>query len=458
MFAAKVKSPFVILLAIIILGALFISLSEDEPVVKVASDYSLNIKNWQTDNGSKVIFVQADELPMLDVRVVFDAGSARDGKQPGLASFTNMMLDLGAGEWNTNEIAERMDSIGASIGTSALRDMAVVSLRSLTDKVILTKAMDTLAAVLHTPRFPETEMARERKQVLISLKNKQQSPGDIVEELFYKNLYGDHAYATPVLGTVDSVKAFSRNDLVGFYKKYYVASNAVIAMVGAIDEKQAREIANRLSNGLGKGQHAPALPAVPHKQHTDVVTQHHPSTQTHILAGQAGMMRGDKDYFPLYVGNHILGGSGFGSRIVEEIREKRGLAYSSYSYFLPMRQTGPFIMGLQTRNGQAKEALQILNKTLTDFIEQGPTADELDHSKKNITGGFPLRIDSNKDITEYLALIGFYDLPLDYLQSFNRNVLSVTREQIMDAFKRRVNPTNLLTVMVGNMEQAKQAK
>jgi len=455
MFAAKVKSPFVILLAIIIFGALFISLSEDDPVVKVESDYSLDIKSWQTDAGSKVIFVQADELPMLDVRVVFDAGSARDGKQAGLASFTNMTLDLGAGKWSTNEIAERLDSIGASISTSALRDMAVVSLRSLTDTDILTKAMDTFVAVLHEPRFPQAEIARAGKQVLISLKSKQQNPGDIAEELFYKNLYGDHPYATPVLGTEKSVKALSRNDLIGFYKKYYVASNAVIAMVGAVDETQARKIANRLSQGLAKGQHAPALPKVPAKPQSEMVSHQHPSTQTHILSGQVGMMRGDKDYFALYVGNHILGGSGFGSRIVEEIREKRGLAYSSYSYFIPMRNRGPFIMGLQTRNTQAKEALQLLKQTLSDFIEQGPTAEELDHSKKNITGGFPLRIDSNKDITEYLALIGFYDLPLDYLQTFNQTVLAVTREQIMDAFKRRVNPENLVTVMVGNMEQAK---
>ena len=455
MFAAKVKSPFIILLAIIAFGVLFIGLSDKEPVVKVESDYTLNIKSWQTDNGSKVIFVQADELPMLDVRVVFDAGSARDGKQPGLASFTNMMLDLGAGKWNTNEIAERLDSIGASISTSALRDMAVVSLRSLTDKDILAKALDTFAAILHEPLFPESEVERERKQVLIALKSKQQDPGEIAEELFYKTLYGDHPYASPVLGTAESVRAFTRNDLLGFYKKYYVASNAVIAMVGAVDEAQARAIADRLSVGLDKGQHAEPIGRVAATSRGELVTHEHPSTQTHILAGQVGMKRGDEDYFALYVGNHILGGSGFGSRIVEEIREKRGLAYSAYSYFIPMRDKGPFILGLQTRNTQAEQALQLLKQTLSEFIEQGPTAEELDHAKKNITGGFPLRIDSNKDITEYLAVIGFYDLPMDYLQTFNQKVLAVTRNQIQDAFKRRVQPDKLVTIMVGNLQQAK---
>jgi zinc protease len=175
----------------------------------------------------------------------------------------------------------------------------------------------------------------------------------------------------------------------------------------------------------------------------------HPSKQTHILVGQEGSMRGDKDYFALYVGNHILGGGGFGSRIVEEIREERGLAYSSYSYFSPMRKKGPFIMGLQTKNGQAEEALSVLMKTLRTFIQEGPSEEELVSSKKNITGGFALRLDSNKDITEYVAMMGFYDLPLDYLATFNDRVEAVSVADIKDAFQRRVHPDEMVIVMVG---------
>ena len=161
------------------------------------------------------------------------------------------------------------------------------------------------------------------------------------------------------------------------------------------------------------------------------------------------MKRGDADYFDLYVGNHILGGGGFGSRIMKVIRDENGLAYSCYSYFLPMREDGPFIMGLQTKNESRDQALELLDKTLREFIEQGPTADELAHAKMNITGGFPLRIDSNKDIVEYIAMLGFYDLPLDYLNTFNSKVSAVTLESIKDAFARRVEPGKLLTVTVG---------
>lgn len=458
MFAMNVKSPLTLLLAIILAGGIFVWLSEHRIVPEPVSEHAFNIKSWQTQNGAKVVFVQANELPMLDVQVVFDAGSARDGGQPGLANFTLDMLDKGAGDWSTDQIAERIDSIGADIGGSATRDMTVLSLRCLTDEAIQKKALATLQTIIQQPQFPEHELERERKQLMIALQNEQQSPGDIADKLFYKNLYGRHPYASPVDGDLDSIKKLDRDALVRFYKQYYVASNAVIALVGAIDEARAREIAEQLTSGLARGTKAERIAAVPELDKAVAVNHQYPSTQTHVMVGQPGMSRGDKDYFALYVGNHILGGSGFSSRIVEEVREKRGLAYSSYSYFLPMRVKGPFLMGLQTKNGQTAEALQVLRETLDRFIKDGPTEEELDHAIKNITGGFPLRIDSNKDIVGYTAMLGFYDLPLDYLQTFNRNIRQVTREQIMQAFRTRIHPEHMVTVMVGDLSKAQTTK
>jgi len=175
----------------------------------------------------------------------------------------------------------------------------------------------------------------------------------------------------------------------------------------------------------------------------------HPSSQTHILIGQPGMRRDDPDYFALYVGNYVLGGGGLVSRLNAEVREKRGLSYSVYSYFLPMAQQGPFQMGLQTRNDQADEALKVLRATLAQYVTEGPTAAELEAAKKNITGGQALRIDSNRKILEYLAVIGFYDLPLDYLETFNAKVEALTLDRIHDAFERRLQPERMLTVRVG---------
>ena len=409
----------------------------------------LTIENWQTKNGARVLYVHAPQLPMVDVRIVFDAGSARDQGRAGLASCTNSLLNHGAGKWNTNALAERFDSVGAQFSNSAARDMAVLQLRSLTDAPLLEKAISTMTAIVNQPHFDKAELGRLRKQVLISLKNQLQSPGTIADKAFYRTLYQQHPYATPTAGELETVKAITRKDILAFYKQYYVGRNAVVAIVGALDKNEAKQMAERLVGNLPAGNRAPALPEVKALLQAKVVQDTYPSTQTHILVGQPGMRRGDPDYFDLYVGNHILGGGGFGSRIMKVIRDENGLAYSAYSYFLPMREDGPFVMGLQTKNESRDQALSLLDKTLREFIEQGPTEDELLHAKKNITGGFPLRIDSNRDIVEYIAMLGFYDLPLDYLNTFNSKVNAVSLESIKDAFARRVDPGKLLTVTVG---------
>ena len=420
--------------------------------VSIENVKPLSIQSWESDRGAKVMYVYAPQLPMIDIRLVFDAGSARDGDKPGLAMMTNSMLDLGAGQWSTDEIAERFDSVGAQFSTDSMRDMAILSLRSLTEKAWLDKSIETLNAIITQPVFDKDELERVRKQVMISLRNHEQSPGTIASKIFYKTLYQGHPYATPVMGNMDSIKAISRDQLLDFYKKYYVAENAVIAIVGDVKKDQAEDLVEEILKGLPSGKPAKQIASPGSLSEASIIHVEHPSTQTHILVGQPGMKRGDKDYLALYVGNHILGGSGFGSRIVEEIREKRGLAYSSYSYFTPMRVEGPFVMGLQTANNNKDEALKILDEVLREFIDKGPTEEELIHSKKNITGGFALKVDSNKDIISYLGMIGFYDLPTTYLETFNDRVEAITLEQIKDAFKRRVNPDSLVTITVGSKQ------
>ena len=161
------------------------------------------------------------------------------------------------------------------------------------------------------------------------------------------------------------------------------------------------------------------------------------------------MRRLDPDYFPLWVGNYILGGGGFNSRFTQEVREKRGLSYSVYSSFAPYRESGSFTIGLQTRRDQAEAALQVLGVTLRDFVANGPTPAELEGAKQHIIGGFALRTDSNRKILDYLAVIGFYGLPLDWLEQFPQRVAQVTAEEVRDAFRRRIDPDRLATVVVG---------
>jgi len=423
--------------------------------VQPAADAGPAIQHWTTSNGARVYFVPAPELPIVDIRIVFDAGSAKDAGKGGVAQLTNSLLGTGAGALNADQIAERFEGVGAQFGSDAQRDMAVVSLRSLTtDRALLDPALDTLTLVLTQPTFPADDFERERKRVLIALRAQEESPAEIANKAFFKLVYGDHPYALPPLGSEDSVKALTRDDVKSFYDRYYVGRNATLAIVGALDRAGAEQLAERVIGKLPAGAAPTIVPPVTPVAEPKSERINYPSEQTHVLMGQPGVTREDPDYFALYVGNHVLGGSGLVSRISDEVREKRGLSYNSYSYFVPMRAQGPFIAGLQTRNDQAEQALTVLRDTVRDFMNKGPKDTELTAAKKNLKGGFALRLDSNGKIVENLAMIGFYRLPLDYLDTFIPKVEAVGAKEIRDAFQRRINPERMVTVMVGGAAAA----
>jgi zinc protease len=407
------------------------------------------IEHWQTIGGSRVYYVHTEGLPMADIQVVFNAGSASDGQQFGLSALTADLLDTGAGKWNADEIAQRFESVGAQFGVSSSMDTTTVSLRTLTDKTLFDKALETMQVILTKPAFNQADFKREQRRTLSGLKQQEESPAALASIAFYNALYGTHPYAHPESGVIKTVSAFKAADIRHFYQKSYVADNAIVVIVGALSKQQAEQTAEQLLAGLPLGKRPETLPdvAMPLK-----ATQQHiefPSSQTHVLVGLPGSYRKDPDYFNLYVGNHILGGSGLVSKLFDEIRENRGLAYSASSNFMPMLKPGPFLISLQTRNDQTAQALQVLNQTLADFINKGPTEVELTAAKKNITGGFAMRFDTNKELAGYVAMIGFYEMPLDYLDTFQQKTEQVTVASITDAFKRRVNPQLLQTITVG---------
>lgn len=424
--------------------ALIVSLSS------FSADAIPDIKKWQTVNGAKVLYVPSMGLPMVDIRVVFDAGSARDNGISGLAALTNGLLAEGAGGQSAQELAESFESVGAEFENDSLRDMAIVGVRTLTEKEYLDKAVTTLTMLMTRPDFKQKEFERELARMKVAVDARKQSPASIAEEAFYRAVYGDHPYAEPSGGTEESLERLSLDDIRAFYQQYYVAKNAVIVIVGAMDESQAREISNTLSTGLTAGEKPLPLPKVPHLTDEQIIHIEYPSKQSHIFVGQPGMRRGDEDYFALYIGNHPFGGSGFASRLVETIREQRGLAYSVYSYFSPMREDGPFMMGMQTRADQTDEAVSLLKSELVKYIKEGPGEQELKDSISNVTGSFPLDLDGNSKLLGYLAMIGFYDLPEDYLHTFIANVEAVSRKDIKEALKRRIDADKMVTVIVGN--------
>ena len=411
-----------------------------------------DIQTWQTDNGAKVLFVPATEIPMLDIRIVFDAGSARDDGESGLALLTNGLLAEGAAGRDAQQIAEAFESVGAQLNYDAARDMATVGVRSLTESRFLKSAIAGLTMVLTQPDFPEEAFQRELNRMKVAVKARQQSPSAIASEAFDAAVFGDHPYARPVSGDAESLEQITLDDVRGFYKKYYVARNATIAIVGNVNRKQAEELVSTVVSTLPAGEKPAEIPPVKPMTESKNIVIEYPSAQSHIFVGQPGMRRGDPDYFALYLANHSFGGSGFASRLVEVIREENGLAYSVYSYFSPLRQNGAFTMGMQTKSEQTEKALSLLESELKKYVSEGPGDEELAASVSNVTGGFPLKIDSNGKLLGYLMMIGFYDLPLDYIDNFIDNIKSVDKGQINDALKRRIQPDKMVTVVVGKQQ------
>jgi zinc protease len=409
----------------------------------------VKIEQWQTRQGARVLYVQSQSLPLVDIQLLFDAGSARDGQQYGLAALTSDLLDTGAGQWNADQIAQRLEKVGAKFSTSAGTDSATLTLRSLTEPALFNQALDTMHLILTQPRFADSDFQREKNQTLAGLKQREESPAALAHLAFDKAVFGTHPYAYATTGYLNSVSALTSADLKRFYQRYYVAANATIAIVGNLNRTQAEQTAEKLLQGLPVGQKPDPLPEVnlPSKANQQVIT--FPSSQTHILIGLPGVTRKNDDYIPLYVGNYVLGGGSLVSQLFNEVREKRGLAYSASSYLSPMVKSGAFVIGLQTKNEQTQQALTVVNDTVNNFINQGVTDEELAAAKKNITGGFVLRFDTNAKLLGYVSMIGFYDLPLDYLDTFPQRVEAVTAAQIKEAFTRRIRANVFQTVTVG---------
>ena len=423
--------------------------------VATAASATPAIQHWQSASGAKVLFVENHDIPMLDVSVSLPAGSSFDSAdKSGVAGLTHHLLDLGAEGLSEDDIARGMADIGAQFGGGFDPDRASVSLRTLSSSAERDKALDIMARVLQHPLFPEEILAREKARLIASLKEDETKPESIADKAFQKALYGTHPYGFPVSGEVASVEKITAQDLRAFHAAHYRASTAVVAIMGDVSRTQAEAIAEKLTEKLPAGTAPAALPNVTMRISASEQRIAHPASQSHILIGVPGMSRNDPDYFPLYVGNHILGGGGFVSRLMNEVREKRGMAYSVYSYFMPLKQPGAFQIGLQTKKEQADEALQLVRDTLAKFIANGPTEKELIAARQNIVGGFPLRIDSNRKIIDYLSIIGFHDLPLTYLDDFTRKVEQVSVAQIRDAFARRIDPRAMATVIVGAPEEA----
>jgi len=409
----------------------------------------LDIMHWTTPEGAKVLFAQTKGLPMLDISLNFDAASSRDGAKFGLATLTNSLLGTASKYHSQEQIIELFESVGAQFSTHSLKDMAIVSLRTLTRQNNLRKALDILTEVVTQPVFKHKYLNREKKQTLRSIKAIQQSPASIASLAFDKAVFAGHPYEHAKIGTKASLANISTLDLTQHYQTYYVAKNLTIALVGDISKTKAKQIARQISHGLNSGKKAQSNPLVKALKKSQNIHIEFPSKQTHLLIGQTGINRAHSDYYSLYLGNHILGGSGLTSILSDEIREQKGLAYSVVSYFTKMKSNGSFLIKLQTKNDQADQAQKIAIKTLKNFLNHPISKQQLQDGKDNIAGVFALEMASNANILTHLSIIGFYGLPFDYLSRFTNKIKNISTKDIQMAFNRLINMDKLIILGVG---------
>jgi zinc protease len=419
---------------------------------------ALQIQHWTLANGARVYFVENHTIPVLDMSVEFDAGSRRDPEgKTGVSGLANAMLARGLREarmdngtrepvLNEAQISEAFADIAAQRGGGSGSDRAGASLRTLSGKAERDAAVQMLGRLLAQPSFPADLLARDKARVIASIRESLTKPESIAQRAFSRAAYGMHPYGREE--TVESVQAISREDLVAFHAAHYVANHAVVAIMGDVSRADADAIARELTRRLPQGAALAALPPTPPARAVEDWIAH-PASQSHVLIGAPALERGDPDFFALTVGNYVLGGGGFVSRLTREVREKRGLAYSVYSYFSPLAQPGPFQIGLQTQRAETANALKVVRDTLADYLRNGPTEAELKAAKDNLVGGFSLRIDSNRKILDNLAVIGFYGLPLDYLDTWTANVERVSVADIRAAFGRKLAIERMATVVVG---------
>jgi zinc protease len=427
--------------------------------LQATASAAIPIQQWTQANGAQVYLVESPAIAMLDVQIDFDAGTRRDpAAQAGLASMATAMLDKGLEARNgepamgENALSEAWADLGAQFGASATGERLGFSLRSLTDPELLDKAVALAARQIAEPSFPNAIWQRERERMVASLKESYTKPGSIIARAYAKAVYGTHPYGYEV--TEATLARISVADMRAFYSAGVVACRARISMVGAVTRAQADAIAARLLSRLPQVPCAglPPLPQVPEVAPLAQAEEKRipfDSAQAHVLMGQPGFKRADPDYFALTVGNYILGGGGFVSRLTAEVREKRGLTYGVYSYFSPGLHAGSFTVGLQTRPDQTDPAVKLVREVVKDFVTNGPTEAELKAAKDNLVGGFALRIDSNRKLLDNIASIAWNGLPLDYLDTWTQQVDKVTVADIKAAFARKLQPEKMVTVILG---------
>ena len=417
----------------------------------------LPIEKLDSFRGAQAFLVQTKALPMVDIEISIDAGDRYDpALKSGLATVAGQLMNYGAksnaGLLTEAQIADEIADLGANLTVSVGGERAVMRIRTLSRKDLRDRAVQLASAMLSAPTYDAKILVREKQRMTTALLESDTKPESVLDRRFRKAVYGDYPLANSP--STQSIANINATDLKQFHKQFYRGDRMIVSIVGDVSKAEAAEIVQSLFQKVPQsGSPIAKLPEF-NRSPIEPLSQRKvnipfDSQQAHIAMGMTAVTRSNPDYFPLLVGNYILGGGGFVSRLMSEVREKRGLAYSVSSYFAPGKDAGIFQAGLQTKNDQAALALEVLSTTITQFIANGPTPTELDAAKANLMNGYPLRIDNNRKLLDNVSSIAWNNLPLDTMDVWTKQVEAVSLEQVQQAFQKYLAMDRMKIVVLG---------
>lgn len=412
------------------------------------ADAAAKVEHVISEGGIEAYLIAEPSIPFMSLSMRFAGGAVSDpaGKE-GVANLVSVLLDEGAGEIDSQAFQTELEDLAIHFSFSAGRDSFSGDLKTLTEN--RDRAFELLRLALTEPRFDADPVDRMQSQIQAGLRRRLDDPDRLASRAWFERAFGEHVYARPVEGTIESVGAIEADDLRSFIENRLARDNLLIGVAGDITAEELGPLLDHVFGALPASAKAlPSLPVAPKESGLSVIRQDVP--QSKVLFGQKGMKREDPDFYAAYVANHILGGGGFTSRLTKEIREERGLAYSVYSYLYPTDQAPIWLGGLGTSNASVAEALGLVHQEVRRMTEGDISEAELADAKTYLTGSFPLRLTSNDRIAGLLVSMQVNDLGIDYLEKRNGFIEAVTIEDLKEVAARLYDPDNLLTVVVGN--------
>jgi len=416
---------------------------------------SSRIREVTSPGGLVAWLVQEPSIPIVTVQIEFAGGARLDepGKE-GAVNLATALIEEGAGDMDNQQFAARLDDLSSSIGFSSGRDSFSVSVGSLSENI--GETMDLLRVALAEPLFDDEAIERVREQVLSGLRSSENNPQSQAGKRWFEEMFGDASYAIPVSGTIETVTALTRDDLVAAYDRLVATARMKVGSVGDIDADTLATLLDDTFGGLAAGEMLDESP-VSVRETGGLVVIEEDVPQSAVVFGHKGLLRDDPDYIPAYVMNYVLGGGGLTSRLTDEVREKKGLAYSVYSYLNPLDRAGLYMGGVATANERVAESMALIRQEWARMAEEGLTEEELKAAKTYLTGSFALRFDSNAKIAGFLVGAQSADLPIDYIDTRNSLVEAVTLDDVKRVAERLLRPDDLFVVVVGKPEGMQSA-